>query len=57
MRQVIEGMVEQLTTLPGSEVSLTLEIDAEVPAGIDSGKVRTLKENSRTLGFTDSEIK
>ncbi len=57
IHQVIEGVVEQLTTLPGSEVSIKLEIDAEVPEGLDQGKVRTLTENAITLGFIEKEIK
>ena len=32
MRQIAGVIVEQLTTLPGSEVTLRLEIDAEVPS-------------------------
>ena len=57
IHQVIEGVVEQLITLPGSEVSIRLEIDAEVPDGLDQGKVRTLVENANTLGFIEKEIK
>ncbi|HEX3447574.1 MAG TPA: hypothetical protein VHS97_04940, partial [Isosphaeraceae bacterium] len=56
IHQVIEAIVEQLTTIPGSEVSLKLEIDAEVPAGLDRAKVRTLIENANTLGFIDKSI-
>src|SRR3546814_9311505 len=33
IHQIIEAVVEQLTTLPGADVSLKLEIDAEVPGG------------------------
>lgn len=57
IHQVIEGVVEQLTTLPNSEVFIKLEIDAEVPEGMDQGKVRTLTENANTLGFIEKEIK
>jgi hypothetical protein len=57
MRQIVEAIVEQLTTLPGSEVTLRLEIDAEVPSGLDRSKVRTLLENANTLGFIDKVIK
>ena len=57
IHQIIEAVVEQLTTLPGSEVSLKLEIDAEVPSGLDRAKVRTLIENANTLGFIDKTIK
>lgn len=57
IHQVIEGVVEQLTTLPDSEVTLRLEIDAEVPSGLDRAKVRTLIENTNTLGFFEKSIK
>lgn len=57
IHQIVEAIVEQLTTLPGSEVSLKLEIDAEVPSGLDRAKVRTLIENANTLGFIDKSVK
>lgn len=56
IHQVVEAIVEQLTTIQGSEVSLKLEIDAEVPSGLDRAKVRTLVENATTLGFIDKSI-
>ena len=56
IHQIVEAIVEQLTTLPGSEVSLKLEIDAEVPTGLDRAKVRTLLENATTLGFIDKVV-
>jgi predicted AAA+ superfamily ATPase len=56
IHQIVEAIVEQLTTIAGSEVSLRLEIDAEVPSGLDRSKVRTLLENSTTLGFIDKKI-
>lgn len=57
MHQIVEAIVEQLTTLPGSDVSLKLEIDAEVPRGLDRAKVRTLLENATTLGFIDKIVR
>ena len=57
IHQVVEAVVEQLTTLPGSEVTLKLEIDAEVPSGLDRAKVRTLIENANTLGFIEKTFK
>jgi hypothetical protein len=57
MRQIVEAIVEQLTILPGSEVTLKLEIDAEVPNGLDRSKVRTLLENANTLRFIDKSIR
>ncbi len=56
MHQIVEAIVEQLTTVSGSEVTLTLEIDAEVPDGLDRAKVRTLIENANTLGFLDKSV-
>ena len=55
--QIVEAIVEQLTTLPGSEVSLKLEIDAEVPQGLDGAKVRSLLENATTLNFIDKAVR
>lgn len=56
IHQIVEGIVEQLTTLPGSSVKLRLEIDAEVPSGLDRAKVRTLVENANTLGFIHQSL-
>lgn len=56
IHQIVEAIVEQLTTLPGSEVKLRLEIEAEVPSGLDRAKVRTLVENANTLGFIEKSI-
>jgi len=57
IHQIVEAIIEQLTTLPGSDVSLKLEIDAEVPSGLDRARVRTLIENATTLGFIDKSVK
>lgn len=57
IHQIVEAIIEQLITLPGAEVSLRLEIDAEVTSGLDRGKVRTLLENANTLGFIDKAVK
>ncbi len=56
IHQITEAIVEQLTTLPGSQVKLGLEIEAEVPNGLDRAKVRTLVENANTLGFIEKSI-
>ena len=56
IHQIVEAIVEQLTTLHGSSVKLRLDIDAEVPAGLDQAKVRTLVENANTLGFIEKLI-
>ncbi len=57
MNQIVESVIEQLTTLPGVDVTIKLEIDAEVPSGLDRAKVRTLMENASTLNFTDKSVK
>lgn len=56
IHQIVEAIIEQLTALPGSDVSVKLEIDAEVPSGLDRARVRTLIENATTLGFIDKTI-
>ncbi len=56
IHQIVEAIVEQLTTLPGSQVKLKLEIEAEVPGGLERAKVRTLVENANTLGFVEKSI-
>ena len=56
MHQIVEAIVEQLTTLPGSQVKLRLEIEAEVQSGLERAKVRTLIENATTLGFIEKSI-
>ncbi|WP_336969317.1 hypothetical protein [Sphingobium aromaticiconvertens] len=56
IHQIVEAIVEQLTTLPGSAVRLRLEIEADVPSGLDRAKVRTLVENANTLGFVEKSI-
>jgi uncharacterized protein len=56
LNQIVEAVVEQLTSIPGSDVSLKFEIDAEVPDGLDRSKVRTILENANTLGFIDKKF-
>ena len=53
---VISQARAQLTTLPGSQVKLRLEIEADVPGGLERAKVRTLVENANTLGFIEKSI-
>ena len=56
MHQIVEAIVQQLTTLPDASVELMLDIDAEFPAGIDKAKSRTLLENANTLEFIDKAL-
>lgn len=56
IHQIVEAVVEQLTTLAGCEVFIKLEIDAEKSDGFDRAKVRTVMENANTLGFIDKNF-
>lgn len=49
--KIAEEVVQHLTTLIGSDVHITLEIQAEIPDGIPEKNVRTITENCRTLKF------
>lgn len=51
MATIIEEIVQRLTGLPGTNVTITLEIRAEREAGFDDVTMRTVSENSRTLKF------
>jgi predicted AAA+ superfamily ATPase len=57
IHQIVEAVIEQLTTLSGCEVAIKLEIDAEKPDGFERAKVRTIMENANTLGFIDKNFK
>ena len=52
--QIAEEVIAHLSGLPGARVQLTLEIEADIPAGATNEIVRIVNENSRTLKFDDS---
>lgn len=49
--RIADEVVAHLTGLVGSNVSVTLEIQAAVPAGVPENVVRIVTENARTLKF------
>jgi hypothetical protein len=49
--RVGEEIISHLAGLLGAKVSVTLEIEAEVPDGVNDNVVRIVTENSRTLKF------
>lgn len=53
---VVAEVLEHLTALVGCEVTVTLEIQANYPAGFEDSTVRTVGENGRTLKFALSEF-
>jgi hypothetical protein len=48
---IAESVVQHLTSLLDAKVSVTVEINAEVPSGAPDNVVRTVTENCRTLKF------
>jgi hypothetical protein len=50
--RIADEVVTHLVGLVGSSVRVTLEIEAEIPAGTPDNVMRTVTENSRTLKFT-----
>ena len=51
--QIADEVIAHLAGLVGANVTVTLEIQAEIPDGAPEHIVRTVTENSRTLKFTD----
>lgn len=56
LTQVVEEVIQQLTSLVGCDVRITLEIDANSAEGFDEATVRTVGENSRVLKFERFEF-
>ncbi|HEX3641869.1 MAG TPA: hypothetical protein VHV10_11310, partial [Ktedonobacteraceae bacterium] len=49
--QIMDEVVKHLVSLNGAKVKVTLEIQAEVPNGVPTDIVRTVKENCHALHF------
>jgi hypothetical protein len=49
-----DEVLTHLVGLLGSSVRVTLEIEAEIPAGVPDNVVRTVTENGRQLKFTSN---
>lgn len=52
--EVADEVITHLVGLVGSSVRVTLEIEAEIPAGVPDYVVRIVTENGRTLKFTSN---
>jgi predicted AAA+ superfamily ATPase len=50
--RIADEVIAHLAGLVGAQVAVTLEIEAEIPAGAPDHVVRTVTENGRTLKFT-----
>ena len=55
--RIAEEVVAHLSGLVGAEVTVTLEIEVEVPDGTPGNVVRTVTENSRALKFESHGLK
>jgi hypothetical protein len=49
--KIADEVVAHLAGLVGAKVEVTLEVEAEIPAGVPDHVVRTVTENARTLKF------
>ena len=49
--RIADEVIAHLAGLVGSKLTVTLEIEAEVPSGAPEHVVRTVTENCRTLKF------
>lgn len=49
--RIAEEVVQHLVGLLGADVTVTLDIDAQVEDGFPQDVIRTVSENARTLGF------
>jgi hypothetical protein len=50
--RIADEVIVHLSGLVGAKVTVTLEVQAEIPSGAPDHVVRTVTENSRTLKFT-----
>ena len=51
---LVDEVVINFTKRAGVDVQITVEIHAESPEGFDDNIQRTIRENTKTLGFGDS---
>ena len=50
--RIADEVISHVAGLVGAKVTVTLEIEAEIPSGAPDHVVRTVTENGRTLKFT-----
>jgi hypothetical protein len=49
--QIADEVISHLAALPNSKLTVTLEIQAEIPDGVDERTTRIVNENANTLKF------
>jgi predicted AAA+ superfamily ATPase len=58
LRETVEEVLRHIVTAPGTEnISIVLEVSAENSEGFSESVARTVRENSKVLGFDLSEFK
>ncbi|GGL57492.1 hypothetical protein [Sporolactobacillus putidus] len=51
--RLVDEIISHLTSIDGSDVDISLDVNATVKKGIPQNTVRTVSENCRTLKVTD----
>jgi predicted AAA+ superfamily ATPase len=51
VQKVVDEVIQHLTAIYGTKVTISLDIDAVHPQGFDEATMRTVSENAITLGF------
>jgi hypothetical protein len=51
-----QEVLQHLAQLTGSKIKVTMDIDVELPNGVSDDIARTVKENCKTLNFTESNF-
>jgi len=54
--RIADEVLGHLTTLPGAEVEITLDVQIRIPDGINEEVVRTVSENANTLKFDQASF-
>lgn len=54
--EIAQAIVQHLASLVDSDVTVTLEVQANMPGGAPDSVVRTISENARTLKFDSSNF-
>lgn len=53
VQKIVDEVVQHLAAKYGTKVKITFEVEAENAGGFDESLVRTVSENSNTLGFSE----
>lgn len=53
-KNIAEEVLAHLSSIPGAQLSVRIDIEATSPQGFDEARIRTVSENARTLKFEQS---